>query len=70
MKRCDVCGQAVESGVVVCGACRELTVRLPETEEELESLHRAVMKACGDCDVQQVAATLQVLKERKENGKW
>ena len=70
MKRCDVCGQAVESGVVVCGACRELTVRLPRTEEELESLHRAVMKACGDCDVQQVAATLQVLKERKENGTW
>ena len=70
MKRCDVCGQAVESGVVVCKACRELTVRLPETEEELESLHRAVMKACGDCDVQQVAATLQALKDRKENGKW
>ncbi len=70
MKRCDVCGQAVESGVVVCGACRELTVRLPETEEELESLHRAVMKACGDCDVQQVAATLQVLKERKGNMAW
>lgn len=70
MKRCDVCGQAVESGVVVCGACRPLVVRLPGTEEELEHLHRAVVKACGDCDVQQVAATLQALKERKENGKW
>lgn len=70
MKRCDVCGKPMESGVVMCGACRELTVRLPGTEEELESLHRAVVKACGDCDVQQVAATLQALKDRKENGKW
>lgn len=39
MKRCDVCGQAVESGVVVCGACRDLIVRLTGTPEELESLH-------------------------------
>ena len=70
MKRCDVCGKPMESGVVVCGERRDLIVRLPGTEEELEHLHRAVVKACGDCDVQQVAATLQVLKERKENGKW
>lgn len=58
MKRCDVCGKPMESGVVVCGACRPLVVRLPGTEEELEHLHRAV------------AATLQVLKDRKENGTW
>ena len=70
MKRCDICGKEMCSGVVVCGACRELTVRLPGTEKELESLHRAVVKACGDCDVQQVAATLQALKNRKENGAW
>lgn len=60
----------MESGVVVCGACRDLIVRLPGIEEELERLHRAVVKACGDCDVQQVAATLQALKDRKENGTW
>ena len=70
MKRGDVCGQAMESGVVVCGAGRELMVRLPGTEEELAHMHRAVVKACGDCDVQQVAAPLQVQKERKENGTW
>lgn len=70
MKRCDVCGQAMESGVVVCGECRELIVRLTGTEKELENLQRAVVEACGDCDVKQVAAVLQVLKERKENEKW
>lgn len=70
MKRCDICGKPMENGVVVCGACRPLVVRLPGTEEELESLHRAVVKACGDCDVKQVAAVLQALKNRKENGTW
>lgn len=70
MKRCDVCGKPMESGVVVCGACREIIVRLPGTEEELEGLHRAVVKACGDCDVKQEAAVLQALKDRKENGTW
>lgn len=70
MKRCDVCGQAVESGVVVCGACRDLIVRLTGTPEELENLQRAVVETCGDCDVKQVAATLQALKDRKENGTW
>ena len=60
----------MESGVVVCGACRDLIVRLTGTEKELENLQRAVVEVCGDCDVQQVAATLQALKDRKENGTW
>ena len=60
----------MESGVVVCGECRDLIVRLTGTEKELENLQRAVVEVCGDCDVQQVAATLQALKDRKENGTW
>lgn len=70
MKRCDFCGQAVESGMVVCGQCRPLTVMLPRNEQELEQLLKAVVEACGDCDMQQMAATLQALKERKGNMAW
>ena len=48
----------------------EVENTLEALQKEVEGRIEAVVKVCRDCDVQQVAATLQALKERKENGTW